>query len=572
MIKGIGVSDGIGTGRIILIKEPIIDYSAVIFSGKDNESKHLHNAIDKFIEETTLMVEKIKTEIGEKESEILQGQISMINDPFMSSQFEEQIENGNCAESALDTVCQMYINMFSSVEDELMRQRATDIADIRKRMLCILLNQKVVDLSALPPESIVIAKDFIPSMTVALKRENVSAMVAEIGGKTSHSAILARALEIPAVLGTSDIMAQASNGDYAIVDGTKGEIFINPDEKTISEYKNRQQEKLKLKEQLLIFRTLPTVNADGKKYDLYANIGSIAEAEIAADNGAEGIGLFRTEFLYMERNSLPTENEQVEVYSKASEIMQGKEVIIRTLDIGGDKDIPYMGLEKEDNPFLGHRAIRYCLERKDLFESQIKALLRSGEKYKNIKILIPMVTGVDELRSAKALIEKCKSELKEQNIDFDNNIKVGIMIETPASSLIADILAKEADFFSIGTNDLTQYTMAVDRGNAKVEKLYSTFNPAVLRSIKNVIIAAKEAKIPVGMCGEAAAEKALIPLWMSFGLDEFSVGVSSVLRTRKVISELSDLQADSLAQEAMKLCTANDIEVFLKNINKSLTI
>ena len=536
MIKGIGVSDGIGTGRIILIKEPVLDYSTVIFSGKDNESKRLHNAIDKFIVQTTLMVEKIKAEIGEKESEILQGQISMINDPFMSSQFEEQIENSNCAESALDTVCQMYINMFSSVEDEFMRQRATDIVDIRKRMLCILLNQEVVDLSDLPPESIVVAKDFIPSMTVALKRENVSAMVAEIGGKTSHSAILARALEIPAVLGASDIMSQVSNGNYVIVDGTKGEILINPDEKTISEYKNRQQEEFKLKEQLLIFRTSPTVNADGKRYDLYANIGSSAEAEIAAENGAEGIGLFRTEFLYMERNSLPTENEQFEVYSKVSEIMQGKEVIIRTLDIGGDKDIPYMGLEKEDNPFLGHRAIRYCLDRTDLFESQIKALLRAGAKYKNIKILIPMVTCVDELRSAKALIEKCKSELKKQNTDFDNDIKVGIMIETPASSLIADILAKEADFFSIGTNDLTQYTMAVDRGNARVEKLYSTFNPAVLRSIKNVITAAKEAKIPVGMCGEAAADKALIPLWMSFGLDEFSVSVSAVLRTRKAIS------------------------------------
>ncbi len=572
MIKGIGVSDGIGTGRIILIKEPVLDYSTVIFSGKDNESKRLHNAIDKFIVQTTLMVEKIKAEIGEKESEILQGQISMINDPFMSSQFEEQIENSNCAESALDTVCQMYINMFSSVEDEFMRQRATDIVDIRKRMLCILLNQEVVDLSDLPPESIVVAKDFIPSMTVALKRENVSAMVAEIGGKTSHSAILARALEIPAVLGASDIMSQVSNGNYVIVDGTKGEILINPDEKTISEYKNRQQEEFKLKEQLLIFRTSPTVNADGKRYDLYANIGSSAEAEIAAENGAEGIGLFRTEFLYMERNSLPTENEQFEVYSKVSEIMQGKEVIIRTLDIGGDKDIPYMGLEKEDNPFLGHRAIRYCLDRTDLFESQIKALLRAGAKYKNIKILIPMVTCVDELRSAKALIEKCKSELKKQNTDFDNDIKVGIMIETPASSLIADILAKEADFFSIGTNDLTQYTMAVDRGNARVEKLYSTFNPAVLRSIKNVITAAKEAKIPVGMCGEAAADKALIPLWMSFGLDEFSVSVSAVLRTRKAISELSESQADNLAQEAMKLSTANEIEAFLKNTNKSLTI
>lgn len=563
MIKGIGVSDGIGTGKIVLVKEPVLDYSTVIFSGKENEIKRLRDALDKFIEETTSMVEKIKAEIGEKESEILQGQIAMINDPFMSSQFEEQIDGGNCAEAALDIVCKMYIDMFSSVEDEMMRQRATDIGDIRKRMLCILLNQEVVNLSALPPESIVVAYDFTPSMTVAIKKDNVSAMVAEIGGKTSHSAILARALEIPAVLGVNDIMSQVNNGDNVIVDGAKGEILINPEESVIEKYKKQQQEELKLKEQLLKFKSMSTVNADGKKYDLYANIGSVAEAEIAAENGAEGIGLFRTEFLYMESNSLPGENEQVEVYSKVSQIMQGKEVIIRTLDIGGDKDIPYLGLEREDNPFLGYRAIRYCLDRTDLFEVQLKALLRAGAKHNNIKILIPMVTSVNELRNAKSLIEKCKADLQAQNIDYDNDIKVGIMIETPASSLIADILAKEADFFSIGTNDLTQYTMAVDRGNAKVEKLYSTFNPAVLRSIKNVINAAKQAGIPVGMCGEAAADKKLIPLWMSFGLDEFSVSVSAVLKTRKAISELSGTQADSLANEAMKLSTADEIEAML---------
>ena len=565
MIKGIGVSDGIGTGKIILVKEPVLDYSAVIFSGKENESKRLHDALEKFTEETTLMVEKIKAEVGQKESEILQGHIEMIKDPFMSSQLEEQIEGGNCAEAAIDIVCQMYIGIFSSVEDELMRQRATDVGDIKKRMLCILLNQKVVDLSALPPESIVVAKDFTPSMTVAIKRENVSAMVAEIGGKTSHSAILARALEIPAVLGVNDIMSQLKDGDTAIVDGAKGDIIVNPEESIIAQYKKQQQEEQKKKEELLKYKSSPTVDADGNKYDLYANIGSVAETQIAIENGAEGIGLFRTEFLYMERDCLPGENEQFEVYSKVSEIMQGKEVIIRTLDIGGDKDIPYMGLEKEDNPFLGHRAIRFCLDRTDLFEIQLKALLRAGSKYKNIKILIPMVTCVDELRSAKALLEKCKSDLKAQNIEFDNDIKVGIMIETPASSLISDILAKEADFFSIGTNDLTQYTMAVDRGNAKVEKLYSTFNPAVLRSIRNVISSAKKENIPVGMCGEAAADTALIPLLMSFGLDEFSVSVSAILKTRKAISEITLEKADKLTTKAMELLTEKDVSAFLCN-------
>ena len=375
MIKGIGVSDGIGTGKIILVKEPVLDYSAVIFSGKENESKRLHDALEKFTEETTLMVEKIKAEVGQKESEILQGHIEMIKDPFMSSQLEEQIEGGNCAEAAIDIVCQMYIGIFSSVEDELMRQRATDVGDIKKRMLCILLNQKVVDLSALPPESIVVAKDFTPSMTVAIKRENVSAMVAEIGGKTSHSAILARALEIPAVLGVNDIMSQLKDGDTAIVDGAKGDIIVNPEESIIAQYKKQQQEEQKKKEELLKYKSSPTVDADGNKYDLYANIGSVAETQIAIENGAEGIGLFRTEFLYMERDCLPGENEQFEVYSKVSEIMQGKEVIIRTLDIGGDKDIPYKGLKKRIIHFLAIEQSVFALIELICLKSSLKLCL-----------------------------------------------------------------------------------------------------------------------------------------------------------------------------------------------------
>ena len=319
---------------------------------------------------------------------------------------------------------------------------------------------------------------------------------------------------------------------------------------------------------LSVYRDKETLDADGHHYDLYSNIGSVMEAQSALDNGAEGIGLFRTEFLFMDRPAMPTEEEQMEAYRSVSHIMKGKEVIIRTLDVGGDKEISYLKMEHEQNPFLGWRAIRYCLEETELYKVQLRALLRAGAELHNIKIMLPLVTGIQELRAAKALIEECKQELKAEGLAYDENIAVGVMIETPAAALIADLLAKEAAFFSIGTNDLTQYTMAVDRGNAKVEKLYTTLHPAVLRSIRMVIKAAKEAHIPVGMCGESAADPALIPLLLSFGLDEFSVSSSSILHTRKIISEWSQAQVNEVEQQAMQLDTPDAVEEYLHSISK----
>lgn len=568
MLKGVGASSGIGIGTIVCIREESLDYSKVVFQGEAEEKARLKEAVDTFCKVTQEMAEDIRQRVGEKESEILSGQIMMLSDPFMTGQMEEMIASGSCAEAALDSVCQMYIEMFSNVDDELMRQRATDIRDIRTRMLRLLLGVSSVDIASVPAGTVLAAKDLTPSMTVGLKKENISAILTEIGGKTSHSAILARALEIPAVLGIPQVLDQVSDGQQAIVDGESGEVILSPDEDTLKRYTAQWKEQQEQKAMLSVYRDRKTQDADGRIYELYSNIGSVAEAQIALENGAEGIGLFRTEFLFMDRTAMPTEQEQYEAYKAVSDIMQGKEVIIRTLDVGGDKEISYLKMESEQNPFLGWRAIRYCLEESDLFKVQLRALLRAGAEHKNIKIMLPLVTGVQEILAAKKLLEECKQELAAQGIAYDDNIQVGIMIETPAAALIADLLAKEAAFFSIGTNDLTQYTLAVDRGNAKVENLYTTLHPAVLRSIRSIIRAAKEAKIPVGMCGEAAADPALIPLLLEFGLDEMSVSASSILKTRKIVSQWSQKETAEVEQKAMQLDEPQAVEEYLLSVCK----
>lgn len=568
MLKGVGASSGIGIGTIVCIREESLDYSKVVFQGEAEEKARLKEAVDTFCKVTQEMAEDIRQRVGEKESEILSGQIMMLSDPFMTGQMEEMIASGSCAEAALDSVCQMYIEMFSNVDDELMRQRATDIRDIRTRMLRLLLGISSVDIASVPAGTVLVAKDLTPSMTVGLKKENISAILTEIGGKTSHSAILARALEIPAVLGIPQVLDQVSDGQQVIVDGESGEVILSPDEDTLKRYIAQWKEQQEQKAMLSVYRDRKTQDADGRNYELYSNIGSVAEAQIALENGAEGIGLFRTEFLFMDRTAMPTEQEQYEAYKAVSDIMQGKEVIIRTLDVGGDKEISYLKMESEQNPFLGWRAIRYCLEESDLFKVQLRALLRAGSEHKNIKIMLPLVTGVQEIRAAKQLLEECKQELAAQGIAYDDNIRVGIMIETPAAALIADLLAKEAAFFSIGTNDLTQYTLAVDRGNAKVENLYTTLHPAVLRSIRSIIRAAKEAKIPVGMCGEAAADPALIPLLLEFDLDEMSVSASSILKTRKIVSQWSQKETAEVEQKAMQLDEPQAVEEYLLSVCK----
>ena len=567
ILRGIAASDGIGLGRAVCVREENLDYSDVAYSGKESEKARLQAAIEEFEQRTSAMAEHIRQQVGDKESEILTGQIAMLADPFMRSQMQDAIDGGACAEAAVDNVCTMYADMFAAVEDEMMRKRATDVKDIRSRLLGILLGAASVDLSNLPAGTVLVTRELTPSMTVGLQKENVAAIITATGGKTSHSAILARALQVPAVLSVTKVLEVVQDGDGLIVDGGDGIAILNPDERTRSEYLTRQKDYQARIASLKVYQNRPTVDADGKRYQLFANIGSAAEAEVAAQSGAEGIGLFRTEFLFMDRTSLPDEMVQYEAYRAVSQTMAGKEVIIRTLDVGGDKAIEYLGMEKEENPFLGHRAIRYCLDRPDLYKVQLRALLRAGAEEHNIKIMLPLVTSVDEVRAARELLEQCKQELSEAGLPYDKDIALGVMIETPAAALTADLLARESDFFSIGTNDLTQYTMAVDRGNAQVASLYTPFQPAVLRSIRSIITAAKEAGIPVGMCGEAAADPGLIPLLMAWGLDEFSVSTSSVLATRASIHRWREDEVKRIAQEALGLSTASGVEGYLKKVS-----
>ena len=558
MFKGIGASAGIGIGRAVLVREPDLSYTHVVFAGQEAEQARLTAAIAAFTERTRVMAERMEARVGPQQAQILLGQIMMIEDPYVTGQMKQLITAGQCAEAALDNVCRMYIEMFSSMEDELMRQRATDVEDLRTRILMILLGQEELDLSNLPADAVLVAHDLTPSMTAGLKRGSVAGILTEVGGITSHSAILARTMELPAVLSVNGLMEQVEDGDILILDGGDGIAILNPDEATLAQYQRRQEGFREARAALIQFAGKPTRTKDGRTVALYGNIGNPEHAEQVMEATGEGVGLFRTEFLFMDRESLPTEEEQFEAYRRAVEIMDGREVIIRTLDVGGDKDIPYLGLEKEENPFLGFRAVRYCLEREDVFVPQLRALLRASV-YGDLKIMLPLVTNLEELRRTRALLEKLKGELEVAGVPYNREVKLGVMIETPAAAFIADLLAKEADFFSIGTNDLTQYVMAADRGNQNVSALGVPFQPAVLRAIRGIIAAGHSAGIPVGMCGEAAADPKMIPLLLSFGLDEFSVSPSAILQTRKRIAGWSKAEVDELADSVMSCGTLEEV-------------
>ncbi len=534
--KGTGVSEGYGIGKAVVIKEVNLDYSDAVYSGADNECARLDSAVNAYTEATKALVEDLKSRAGEKNAEILEGHLVMLADPFMIGQMKEAISSGSVAEAAVDTVTTMFHQIFSAAPDELTRQRATDVNDIKNSLLKILLGKEETDISSVEKGSVLVACDFTPSMTSQINPENVEAIIGEVGGVTSHSAIIARAMGIPCVLGIKNAESAFENGESVVVDAVKGEIITNPSEEDLAKYEKlkeqEQQERLMLREYI----NKPTVTKNGIKKAVYANIAKAEDVHNAVVNGAEGIGLFRTEFLYMDRTEAPSENEQFEAYSTVAKAMGGKEVIIRTLDVGGDKNIDYLQIEKEENPFLGLRAIRYCLKNTELFKVQLKALLRAA-CYGNIKIMLPLVCSVDEVIKAKELLEECKAELKEQGVQYKDDMSVGIMVETPAAVFCADELAKVADFFSIGTNDLTGYTMAADRGNREISYLYDAKNPAVLKAIEITIKSAVNAHIPVGMCGEAAADPEMIPKLVEWGLDEFSVSSSRILKTRKIICE-----------------------------------
>lgn len=559
MFKGIAGSEGIGIGRVVIIEE----HEAVIedrtITDVDAEIQRVQSAIEKFVNVTTEMADKMEATVGAKDADILRGHIMLLRDPTIEEQIVALIRSEKVtAEKALDQVLEQTAELFAQIPDELLQQRATDFRDIKTRIVKILLGIEELDISAVPAGTVLVAKDLTPSMTAGIVPENIAGVLTEVGGRTSHSAILARAMEIPAVLSIEGICSQVKNGDMVVLDGTRGEAIVNPDEAAVSEYEKKLEEYKKDKELLKKYTRKPTVSKDGTKVELVCNIGKPEDAKKVVECDGEGIGLFRTEFLFMDRDSLPTEEEQFEAYKSVAETLAGKPVIIRTLDIGGDKEIPYLGLEKEDNPFLGFRAIRFCLQRKDIYETQLKALVRASA-FGKIKVMVPLVTGVDELRQVKAMIADIMKEYDAAGVAYNKDLEVGVMMETPAACLMADVLAKEAAFFSIGTNDLTGYTMAVDRGNAKVAYLYSAYNPAVLRAIKRIIECGKKEGIMVGMCGEAAADEKLIPLLLAFGLDEFSVSATSVLRTRKTISECDIKECRELADRVMKCVTEEEV-------------
>ena len=565
--SGVAASAGVGLGKVMVIAEPSVAYECHEVADAEAEKARLHGAIDGFKERTAEKAQVVRERVGDAEAAILEGHNLMISDPFMVGEMDSLIDGGICAEGALDQVCEMFAGMFEASDDDLTRQRAADVRDIRTGVLCQLLGVREVDVSLVPRGTVLVTHDLVPSMTAGLDRDNVVGIVTETGGMTSHSAILARAMGIPAVLAVEGACAALAEDECVIVDGSEGTVTASPTAAEQADAERRRDEYLAQREALKRFIGKRTVTSDGCEVELFGNIGNAEEANAVMENDGEGVGLFRTEFLFMDGNAMPTEDEQFRAYQKAALIMKGRPVIIRTLDIGGDKDIPYLGMEKEENPFLGFRAIRYCLAREDVFRTQLRALLRASA-FGDVRIMVPLVTGVEELRQVRELVRRYAEEFDREGVDYNKDIQIGVMIETPAAALTADLLAAEADFFSIGTNDLTGYTMAVDRGNDRVRYLYSTYHPAVLRSIRSVIAAGRDAGIMVGMCGEAAADPLLIPLWISFGLGEYSVSPGSILATRAAIASWTREEADAVADAVMAQATASDAYQVLKEAAK----
>ena len=567
MYKGVNASEGIGIGNVMVAVEPDLSFEPHEVADAAAEKQRYADALVVFCEKTQAQADHMKETVGEAEAEIMSGHIMLAQDPGMTDSINQAIDGGTCAEQALVDTSTMFENMFLAMDDEMFRLRAADIADIRTGILAELLGKEVVDLSVLPEDTIVVVHDLTPSMTATIDKPHVAGIVTETGGRTSHSAIIARALEIPAVLSVANSCSALRNGMRAIVDGTEGVVIADPEADVLEKYTKAAADFAAEKAALESFRGQKTVTADGIEKILACNIGSPDDVANALDHDCEAIGLFRSEFLFMDSPELPSEDEQFEAYRKVATALKGAPVIIRTLDVGGDKEIPYLHMQKEDNPFMGFRAVRYCLANPDQYKVQLRALLRASA-FGDVKIMIPLVTCVEEVKAVKELVEECKHELADEGRKFDENIQVGIMVETPAASLIADKLAEVADFFSIGTNDLIGYTMCADRGNDTISNLYQVYYPSVLRSLKNIIESGSKAGIMVGMCGEAAADPLLEPLLVSWGLEEFSMSAPSILRARKTISQWSKAECDALAEKVLALDTAAEVKAALEAAQK----
>lgn len=567
-ITGIAASAGVAIAPAFKLEHP--DYTVKQQHAKDSaaELQRFEEALAASVQELEAIKERTQQELGAKKAEIFESHLLILSDPELLTPVRDKIANELVtAEFALDETAKQFISMFENMKSAYLRERAADMRDVTKRVLTHLLGVKYVNPAEISTEVIVVAEDLTPSDTAQLNRQFVKGFTTNIGGRTSHSAIMARSLEIPAVVGTKDVLSQIESGDLLIVDGLDGEVIINPAPELVAEYEAKRDRHLRQIEEWKKLRDLPTVSRDGVHVELAANIGTPNDVAGVLENGGEGVGLYRTEFLYMGRTELPSEDVQFQAYKTVLEKMGGKPVVVRTLDIGGDKELPYLDLPKEMNPFLGFRAVRLCLDRQDIFRTQLRALLRASV-YGNLRIMFPMIATLDEFRQAKALLEEEKAKLVDEGTAVSDSIQLGIMVEIPSTAVLADQFAQEVDFFSIGTNDLIQYTMAADRMNERVSYLYQPYNPAILRLVKMVIDAAHKEGRWVGMCGEMAGDATAIPLLLGLGLDEFSMSATSILPARSQISKLSKAEMEKLAAEALQKRTAQEVVELVQAIKQ----
>ena len=564
MYKGTGASPGIALGKALVIEHSELVIEKKTIENIDKEIQKLESAVKVSKEELTKVKEKALAELGEHEAEIFEAHLLVLEDPELIGSAISKIRDEKVnADYALNEIKEIFVAMFESMDNEYMRERAADIKDVTNRVLRHILGIKVVDLAELDEEVVLIAHDLTPSDTATMNKNMVLGFLTDIGGRTSHTAIMARTLEIAAVVGLNDITKKVKDGDYIVFNGDTGEVIVNPDEETKAKYASLKEEFEEYRKYLELLKGQASITTDGRHVELAGNIGSPNDVEGLIKNDAEGVGLYRTEFLYMDKeDSFPTEEEQYEAYKAVLEGMNNKPIVIRTLDIGGDKELPYFEMEAEMNPFLGYRAIRLCLDRKDIFKTQLRALYRASVHGK-LRIMFPMISSLEELLDAKEVIKEVLKELDAENIAYSNDVEVGMMIEIPSAAVISDVLAKHVDFFSIGTNDLIQYTCAVDRMNQKISHLYNQFNPAVLRLIKMVIDNAHKEGKWVGMCGESAGDQRMIPILLGFGLDEFSMSPISILPARKLITSLSYADMQKFADEVLAMGTAKEIKEYV---------
>lgn len=560
MLIGKSASHGIGIARALVVEDKKIELETGKAKDPELEIKRFNEAVSISLKELNLLYEKTLSSLGEDKAQIFEAHSLILQDPdFIDGVHAEIKSNSLKASAAVDVVSRQFVSMFEAMDNEYMRERALDIKDISTRLIRKILGIETINLSELPEECILVSSDITPSQMASLDLSKTAGIITEIGGKTSHTAIMARTMELPAVVGLKEATKHIRSGDSLIIDGEAGEVYVNPDLDTMRIFEDRRARQVALKKEMLSYKDLSAVTTDGRKIHLEANIASPLDLDSVLRNGAEGIGLFRTEFIYMDRERAPSEEEQFTIYKKVLEGMKGHPVVIRTLDVGGDKHLPYLKIPKEENPFLGFRAIRYCLQDLPLFKTQLRALLRASV-FGNLSIMFPMISGLEEIESARAVLEQARHELKQEGLNVSDRIRVGIMIEIPSAAVMADLLAKHVDFFSIGTNDLIQYVCAVDRMNENIHSLYDPFHPGVLRLIHQVIAAGQANKMEVAMCGEMAANEALTEVLLGMGLTHFSMAPGSILKSKKIIRDISFKEAAKVARRILTLPSSKAIK------------